>query len=69
MIWIDDCDTGIIIEVKYSETEEMEAAGIKALKQIDEKHYEEIFEEDDIQKVLKYAIVCNRKKCRVLLNI
>ena len=69
MIWIDDCDTGIIIEVKYSETEEMEAAGMKALKQIDEKHYEEIFEEDDIQKVLKYAIICNRKKCRVLLNI
>ena len=67
-IEIDENEMGIIIEVKYSEGNEMEKEGKKALAQIEKKHYEEIFEEDDIHKVLKYAIICNRKKCKVFLR-
>ena len=67
-IEIDENEMGIIIEVKYSEGNEMEKEGKKALAQIEKTHYEEIFEEDDIHKVLKYAIICNRKKCKVFLR-
>ena len=39
MIQIDDSDTGIIIEVKYSETNDLEAECRKALRQINDTGY------------------------------
>ena len=39
MIQIDDSDTGIIIEVKYSETNDLEAERRKALRQINDTGY------------------------------
>ena len=41
MIKIDDSDTGIIIEVKYSETNDLEMDCKKALRQVDETGYSE----------------------------
>ena len=67
IIRIDEMEVGIIIEVKYSEDEDMNAACQKALVQIDSKHYDEVFLSHSIKKVLKYGIVCSRKKCCVLV--
>lgn len=67
IIRIDEMEVGIIIEVKYSEDEDMNAACQKALVQIDSKHYDEAFLSYSIKKVLKYGIVCSRKKCCVLV--
>ena len=67
IIRIDEMEIGIIIEVKYSEDEDMNAACQKALVQIDSKHYDEVFLSHSIKKVLKYGIVCSRKKCCVLV--
>ena len=67
VIRIDEMEIGIIIEVKYSEDEDMNAACQKALVQIDSKHYDEVFLSHSIKKVLKYGIVCSRKKCCVLV--
>ena len=67
IIRIDEMEVGIIIEVKYSEDEDMNAACQKALVQIDSKHYDEAFLSHSIKKVLKYGIVCSRKKCCVLV--
>lgn len=68
MVRIDDSDTGIMIEIKYAEDGDLEAACCKALAQIQTKRYEEAFFEADIHKILKYGIACNRKNCRVLLE-
>lgn len=67
MIWMDDSDTGIVIEVKYAEAADMETECKKALEQIAKNQYEEVFQEEGIHRVLKYGIACNRKKCKVLM--
>ena len=70
LVRMDDSDTGIIIEIKYTEREQMAAECEKALKQIDGRHYTDAFsyEEPEIQTVLKYGISCNRKTCCVRMN-
>ena len=68
MVRIDDSDTGIMIEVKYAENGELETACMKALEQMQKRHYEEAFADADIHHILKYGIACNRKNCRVLLE-
>lgn len=67
LIWIDDSDIGIVIEVKYAQDDDMEAECQKATKQMKTKRYEEAFEDSDVHTILKYAIACNRKTCRVVL--
>ena len=67
LIWIDDSDIGIVIEVKYAQDGDMEAECQKAIQQMKMKRYEEAFEDSDVHTILKYAIACNRKTCRVVL--
>lgn len=68
LIWIDDSNIGIIIEIKYAEADSLEKECRNALQQIHDKNYISAFYEDDIHTILKYGIACNRKKCRVLLE-
>lgn len=56
---------GIVIEVKYAETGNLEAGCRDALKQIEEKDYEARLVEDGIETIRKYGIACWKKKCRV----
>lgn len=68
LIWIDDLNIGIVIEIKYAEVESLEEECQKALHQINAKDYISVFYKDDIRTILKYGIACNRKKCRVLME-
>ena len=68
MIRIDDSDTGIIIEVKYSETNDLEAECQKALRQIEDTGYTEALHQEDVHKIMKYGIACRRKDCRVMMK-
>lgn len=69
MIQIDDSDTGIIIEVKYDENDDLEAECIKAIRQIDDTGYTDALKQEGIHRILKYGIACRRKDCRVLMEI
>ena len=69
MVRIDNEDVGIIIEVKYAENGKEEEMSRKALLQIHEKHYEKVLLDEDIHKVMKYGIACNKKKCKVSMEI
>ena len=69
MVRIDDEDVGIIVEVKYAENGKEEEMSRKALLQIHEKHYEKVLLDEDIHKVMKYGIACNKKKCKVSMEI
>ena len=59
-----DGKLGIVIEVKYPDGGDLEKGCRQALEQIDKMGYEEKLRQDDYEKVLKYGIACNRKKCK-----
>ena len=64
----DDEDIGIIIEVKYAEDGNLDAACKEALEQIELTRYAESFENEGITNILKYGIACYKKRCRVLVQ-
>ncbi len=68
LVKIPSLSMGIVIELKYSESRNLEAACEKALLQIKEKHYDEQFLDDDITKILKYGIACRRRSCMVRME-
>ena len=63
-----DCRVGIVIEVKYAEDGNLDAACKKALAQIEEKMYEARLQEDGMRTILKYGISCYKKDCRVAVK-
>ena len=63
-----DCRVGIVIEVKYAEDGNLDAACKKALAQIEEKSYESRLQEDGMRTILKYGIACYKKDCRVAVK-
>ena len=68
MVSVDDSDIGIIIEVKYVEADKLEAECRRALQQIEDKHYTSALQEEGVKRILQYAVACNRKQCRVLMQ-
>lgn len=67
-IEIEDEAIGIIIEVKYAENEDFDAACKEAMQQIEDQDYTVELKKDDMQTILKYGIACCRKKCRVVVE-
>lgn len=68
LVEIDREGTGIVIEMKYAEDGNLEAACKEALEQINTKRYEEELREEGIDHILKYGIACYKKRCRVILD-
>ena len=66
LIETEDGKTGIIIEMKYADDGNLSGACETALRQIEEKQYDEIFRENGVNRILKYGIACYRKECRVM---
>lgn len=58
-------DLGIVIELKYSESPNLEAACQEALSQIEEKDYKARLTDDGMTTILKYGIACHRNTCMV----
>lgn len=59
---------GIVIELKYAEHGNLEAACKKALEQIKERQYSARLIEDGMKTILQYGIGCYRKACAVLMD-
>lgn len=62
-----DYTTAILIEVKYAEDGNLDAACRKALKQMADRRYGEELEKD-YKKVLKYGLACYKKQCKVMMQ-
>ena len=60
---------GIVIELKYAEDGNLEAACAKALAQIDEKKYDEGLRRRRMKSILKYGIAFWEKECIVVLGV
>lgn len=63
---IEDKKIGIIIEMKYAEKAGFDEACSTALKQINDRNYEEALIDDGMTTIHKYAIACYKKRCRVI---
>ena len=66
LIETEEQQTGIIIEIKYAETGNLEAVSEEALKQIEDRRYEEQLLEEGVEHILKYGIAFYKKKCKVM---
>ena len=60
--------TGIVIELKYAENGDMDAACNEALKQIEEKSYVDKLKQDGMRNFIKYGIACFKKDCKVVVS-
>lgn len=60
--------TGIVIELKYAENDDMDAACSEALKQIEEKSYVDKLKQDGMRNFIKYGIACFKKDCKVVVS-
>ena len=60
---------GMVIELKYAEDGNLEAACTKALAQIDEKKYDEALRRRGMKSILKYGIAFWEKECMVVLGV
>lgn len=75
LVEIEEKGIGIVIEVKYSDNnakspyEILEKGCKEALEQIEKKNDEEKLRQDGLETILKYGIACNRKKCKVMINV
>ncbi len=68
LILMDNSNTGIIIEVKYADTDDLENCCRKAIQQINDREYADLLGQQGVKHILKYGITCRRKECRVLLE-
>lgn len=68
LVEVPDNRTGIVIELKYAEDGDMDAACSKALEQIEEKEYVAKLKQDGMRNFIKYGIACFKKDCKVVMG-
>ena len=67
LIETENSEVAILIEVKYANDEKLDQACERALKQVEERKYDQELRENGVDKILKYGIACYRKRCKVKL--
>ncbi len=55
-----------MIELKYAENGAFDEACKEAVKQINERNYEESLIKEGMTKIHKYGIACYKKRCKVI---
>ena len=65
-IEIEEKQTGIIIELKYAEKAAFDTGCREALKQINDRNYEERLIDDGMTTIRKYGIACYKRHCKVI---
>ncbi len=63
---IEDQEIGIVIELKYAENAAFDNACQEALKQINDRNYEETLIDDGMITIRKYGIACYKRRCKVI---
>lgn len=68
LVEIEDENIGIVIEVKYPDSDNLEKGCQKALEQIEKKDYTARLLEDGMETIHRYGVACWKKGCRILLG-
>lgn len=61
-------ELGIVIEVKYAESGNLEAGCLEALEQIERNGYGEQPYLDGMQRIIKCGVACHVKRCKVMFE-
>ena len=64
----ENSQTGIVLEVKYAQDGNLEAASQKAVEQIEKTNYAQELQDEGIDTILKYGIAFYKKRCKVKLK-
>ena len=67
LIETENSEMAILIEVKYANDGNLDQACERALKQIEDRKYDQELRENGVDKILKYGIACYMKRCKVKL--
>lgn len=68
LVEIEESNTGIVIEIKYSDDGNLENGCKNALAQIEEKGYAARLLQDGMKNIVKYGIACYKKNCRAVVQ-
>ena len=66
LVETNDGETGIVLELKYAEDGNLDAACGEALEQIEHRRYEDALLDEGVDHILKYGIAFYKKRCRVM---
>ncbi|MCI6538468.1 AAA family ATPase [uncultured Eubacterium sp.] len=64
----ENSQTGIVLEMKYAQDGNLEAASQKAVEQIEKTNYAQELQDEGIDTILKYGIAFYKKRCKVKLK-
>ena len=64
----ENSQTGIVLEVKYAQDGNLEAASQKAVEQIEKTNCAQELQDEGIDTILKYGIAFYKKRCKVKLK-
>ena len=67
LIELEEEETGIVIEVKYADNGDLDAACQSAMEQIRDKNYSEKLLLDGMERVINFGIACYKKRCKVVI--
>lgn len=56
----------MVIELKYADDGDLDAACAAALKQVEEKDYVAKLKQDGMKNFIRYGIACFKKMCKVV---
>lgn len=68
MIETENGEIGMILELKYAQDGDLDAACEQAMEQIDRTGYMEALREEEVHHVRKYAVACYLKHCKFVLK-
>ena len=67
LVEVPESRTGVVIELKYAQEGQLDAACAEALKQIEHKQYASALKSDGMTTIVKYGIACYKKHCKVVI--
>lgn len=60
--------TGIVIELKYAEDNQLERSCEEAMEQMERLGYESKLRSDGMKEIVRYGIACYKKHCKVMMK-
>lgn len=67
LVEVPESRTGVVIELKYAQEGQIDAACAEAMKQIEDKQYASALKSDGMTTIVKYGIACYKKHCKVVI--
>ena len=68
LVEIEESNTGIVIEIKYSDDGNLENGCKNALAQIEEKGYTTRLLQNGLKNIVQFGIACYKKNCKVIVQ-